>query len=61
MLRCKCVCVRAWVSVFEEIACVEMRDSIIIATQPEQRSSGHSKHRNNDRTIDLLLHCAKLW
>ncbi len=53
-----CVCVRAWVSVFEECAYVEMRDSIIIATQSEQRSSGHSKHRNNERTIHHLLHCA---
>jgi hypothetical protein len=42
-----CLCVRAWVSVFEECAYVEMRDSIIIATQSEQRSSGHSKLRNN--------------
>ncbi len=53
------VCVRAWVSVFEESACVEMRDSIIIATQSEQRSSGHSKHRiTDDRTIDHLINCA---
>ncbi len=50
-----CVCVRAWVSVFEECVYVEMRDSIIIATQSELRSSGYSKHRNNERTIDQLL------
>ncbi len=51
----RCVCARAWGSVFEECACVEMRDSITIATQSEQRSSGHTKHRNNERTIDHLL------
>ena len=53
-----CVSAHAWVSEYEECVCVEMRDSIIIATQSEQRSSVHSKHRNNERTIDHLLHCA---
>ncbi len=54
----RCMYVRAWVSVFDECACVKARDSIIIAMQSEQRSSRHSKHRNSEPTINDLLHWA---